>query len=103
VASQEQAFNASLVNVQKKKVLEHQMGKQVVQSSFLAKNGNMPAAFTPEVSHLDVNMVDLAYPLQSVSLKPDNPLQQTNSWKLNFLNVVRGEASLDISVGSSVN
>ena len=36
-------------------------------------------------------------------LKSDNPLQQTNSCKLNFLNAVRGDASLDISVGSSVN
>ena len=29
---QGQAFNASLVNVQEKKVSEHQMGKQVVHS-----------------------------------------------------------------------
>ena len=46
-AGQGQAFNATLVNVQEKKVSEHQKGKQVVHSSFIAKKGNMLAAFTP--------------------------------------------------------
>jgi hypothetical protein len=92
-----------LVNVQEKKVLEHQMGKQVVQSFFIAKNGKYASCFHIRGVTLRCYMADLAYPLQTVSLKYDNPLQQTNSCKLNFLNAVRGEASLDISVGSSVN
>ena len=36
-AGQGQAFNATLVNVQEKKVSEHQKGKQVGHSSFIAK------------------------------------------------------------------
>jgi hypothetical protein len=70
----------------------------LVHSSFIVQS-----PFTPEVSLSNANMADLAYPLQSVSLKSDNPLLQTNKCKLNFLNTVRGEASLDISVGSTVN
>jgi hypothetical protein len=48
-------------------------------------------------------MADLANPLQSISIKTDNPLQQTKGFKLNFLNVVRGEANLDVRAGSSAN
>ena len=48
-------------------------------------------------------MTDLANPLQSMSIKTDNPLQQTKGCKLNFLNVVKGEANLDVRAGSSVN
>jgi hypothetical protein len=33
----------------------------------------MPAASTPEMSHSDINVAVLAYPLQSVSLKFDYP------------------------------
>ena len=36
---QGQAINATLVNVQEKKVSEHQMGKQEVHSTFIAKEG----------------------------------------------------------------
>jgi hypothetical protein len=100
---QRKAFNASLVNVKEKKLSEHQMGKQVGHSSFLAKKRNTPAASTPKMSHSDINVTVLTYPLQSVSLKSDYPLQQTNDCKLNFLNAVTGENSLDIDIGSSVN
>jgi hypothetical protein len=60
-AGQGQTFNASVVNVQEKKVSKHQMGKQVVHSSFIAKKGNMSTTFSLEVSLLDANMVDIPY------------------------------------------
>jgi hypothetical protein len=58
------AINVSLVNVQEKKVSKQQMGKQVVPSTFLAKEGNIPIAFIhPELSHSNFKLENMANPL----------------------------------------
>jgi hypothetical protein len=90
----EESINASLVNVQEKKVSEQQMGKQWVHSTFIAKEGNMPVAFIhPELSHSDFELENMANPLQNLSFTPVSlhPIisKQSNGCKLNFLNAVR--------------
>jgi hypothetical protein len=39
------------------------MSKQVVYSTFIAKRGNMPTAFIPELSPSDIEVEDMANPL----------------------------------------
>jgi hypothetical protein len=79
------------------------MGKQVVHSSFIAKEGNMLVAFIPNLSHSDIEVEDMTNPLQSVSFTTVNPLQQTNGCELNFLNAIRDKINLDVKVGNTIN
>ena len=101
-AGHRQTINVSLVK--DKKASEHHMVKQVFHSSFIAKTGNMKVVFIQlELSRSYIEMEDMANPLQSVSFGPISPLQQTNGYKLNFLNVVKGKVNLDVKAGHTTN